>query len=72
MQATAQWCGSDIRSYRIGGAQAPEYVMVVSDIDAPVADVFEICSWNPGAYLGTDPAALRRHQPAQPPLGVPE
>lgn len=42
-----------------GGIKTPrQYVIVVSDIDDLVADVFRISSWKPGPFMGTNCAAL--------------
>jgi hypothetical protein len=34
------------------------YVIAISGIDDLVAEVFKICSWNPGVFMGHSPAAL--------------
>jgi hypothetical protein len=59
MAATAQWRGPPAAVTSYGKIKTVrQYVLVVSDIDALVADVFRICSWNPGVYMGSNPAAL--------------
>jgi hypothetical protein len=59
MAATAQWSRSAARVTVLGGGKAPkEYVVVVSDIDDLIVDVFKACSWSPPSFIGTNPAAL--------------
>jgi hypothetical protein len=59
MGTTAQWRGPAAEVITHGGIQTPrQYVIVVSDIDDLIADVFKISSWNPGTFMGTNPAAL--------------
>jgi hypothetical protein len=59
MGTTAQWYDPVAWVITYGGSKTPrKYDIVVTAIDHLVADVFRICSWNPGAFMGTDPAAL--------------
>jgi hypothetical protein len=42
-----------------GGSKTPtQYVIIVNVIDDLIADVFKICSWNPGVFMGHNTAAL--------------
>jgi hypothetical protein len=59
MGTTAQWGNPAAEVIAHGGIKTPrQYVIVVSAIDDLVADVFKTCSWNPGTFMGTNPAAL--------------
>jgi hypothetical protein len=41
------------------GLRSPKlYAVVVSDIDNLVADIMRTSSWNPGGFVGHNPAAL--------------
>jgi hypothetical protein len=59
MAATAQWSGSAGKVTTYGGIKTPkQYALIVSDIDDLIADAFKMSSWNPGAFMGANPAAL--------------
>ncbi len=59
MRTTAQWSGPADTVTAYGEIKTPkQYTLVVSDIDDLIADVFKISSWNPGVFMGTNPAAL--------------
>jgi hypothetical protein len=56
---TSQWERPAHHVIVYGGMKTPkQYVVVVSDIDDLVADIFKAASWNPGKYMGTNPSAL--------------
>jgi hypothetical protein len=56
---TAEWSGPAGKVTAYGGSKTPkQYALVVSDIDDLIADAFKISSWNPGVFMGTNPAAL--------------
>lgn len=58
MGTTAQW-GSAAEVITYGRMKLPRrYVVVVSDIDDLVADVFKAASWNPGTFIATNSFAL--------------
>ena len=59
MGGRAEWRGpvTEVISYgRMPTVR--QYAVVVSDIDDLVAEVFEIGGWNPGVFMGHNPAAL--------------
>ena len=59
MGVTAEWSGPAGKVTTYGSIKTPrQYTLVVSDIDDLIADAFKISSWNPGAFMGTNPAAL--------------
>jgi hypothetical protein len=59
MGATAEWSGPAGKVTAYGGIKTPKlYTLVVSDIDDLIADAFKMSSWNPGVFIGTNPAAL--------------
>lgn len=60
------WSGEpgNVKVYGRGMRSPKQYAVVVSDIDDLVADIIRTSSWNPDAFVGTNPAALeaiRRH-----------
>ncbi len=58
MGVSVQWSGPAGQVTTSGGMQTPrQYAIVVSDIDDLIADVFKVCSRNPVAFIGTNPAA---------------
>ena len=65
MGVTGQWSGPASKVTTFGGLKTPkQYAIVVSDIDDLIADVFKVCSKNPPAFIGTNPAAreaITRH-----------
>jgi hypothetical protein len=59
MGTTAQWRRPAAEVITYGGIKTPrKYVIVVSEIDNLTADLFKTCSWNPGTFMETNPAAL--------------
>lgn len=60
-----EWSGKPGTVTAHGGMKSPkQYAVVVSDIDDLVADIITTSSWNPGAIVGTNDAAIetiRRH-----------
>jgi hypothetical protein len=59
MGMSAQWHDPAHEVITYGGIKTPrQYIIVVSAVDDLVADVFKICGWNPGSFMGTNPAAL--------------
>jgi hypothetical protein len=59
MGLSLEWSGEPGDVKTTGGLRTPkQYVIVVSDIDDLVADVLKTSSWNPGVFMGTNPAAL--------------
>ena len=58
MLVTVQWSGS-LADMKVGGSAktTKQCVIVVSNIDHLIADVLKSSSWNPSAFLGTNPAA---------------
>jgi hypothetical protein len=53
------WSGEPAEVKTSGRRKTPkQYAIVVSDIDDLVADVLKTSSWNPGVFMGTNPAAL--------------
>jgi hypothetical protein len=59
MAVTAEWSGPAGKVTAYGGSKTPkQYALVVSDIDDLIADAFKMSSWNPGVFMGTNPAAL--------------
>jgi hypothetical protein len=58
MGLSAEWFGPAGQVTTYGGLKTPkQYAIVVSDIDDLIADVFKVCSRNPVAFIGTNPAA---------------
>ena len=53
-----EWSGPAGTITTHGGTSPRKYSVVVSDIDHLVADVLRASSWNPGVFMGTNPAAL--------------
>jgi hypothetical protein len=54
-----EWSGKPGSVTAYGGIKSPkQYAVVVSDIDDLVADIVRTSSWNPGAIVGTNKAAL--------------
>jgi len=54
-----QWSGEPAEVKTYGGLRTPkQYAVVVSDIDDLIADVLKTSSWNPGVFMGTNPAAV--------------
>jgi hypothetical protein len=59
MLVSVQWSGPVAKGVVTHGDKTPkQYVVVVSDIDNLIVDVFKACSRNPIVFIGTDPAAL--------------
>ena len=59
MGARAEWRGPITEVTTYGRIPTPrQYATVISDIDDLVAEVFKTCSWNPGVFMGHNPAAL--------------
>jgi hypothetical protein len=59
MSLSAEWWGPPGEVTAYGGIKTTRrYVLLVSEIDALVADVFKTCSWNPGVFMGSNPTAL--------------
>jgi HEPN domain-containing protein len=61
-----EWSGEpgSVKVFGRGMRSPKQYAVVVSDIDDLVGDIIRASSWNPGAFVGTSPAALeaiRRH-----------
>jgi hypothetical protein len=54
------WSGEpgNVKVYGRGMRSPKQYAVVVSDIDDLVADIIRTSLWNPGAFVGTNPAAL--------------
>jgi hypothetical protein len=54
-----EWSGPLGQVKTSGGLRNPkQYGVAVSDIDELVADVLKASSWNPGIFMGRNPAAL--------------
>jgi hypothetical protein len=59
MGGRAEWRGPVTEVIAHSGIRTVRpYVIAISDIDDLVAEVFKKCSWNPGAFMGHNPAAL--------------
>jgi hypothetical protein len=56
---SVQWSGEPAKIQMLGGRKSPkQYAIIVSEIDDLVADLFKTSSWNPGAFMGQNQAAL--------------
>ena len=54
-----EWAGPAGTITTYGGISSPrKYSVIVSDLDHLVADVLRASSWNPGVFMGSNPAAL--------------
>ena len=65
MGVSVEWSGPAGKVTTLGRIKTPkQYAIVVSDIDDLIADVFKVCSRNPHAFIGANPAAqeaITRH-----------
>ena len=54
-----QWSGNPPEVKTFGALKTPkQYALVVDKIDDLVADIIKTSSWNPGGFVGHNPAAL--------------
>lgn len=68
MGVSVQWSGQPPKAISRGGKTSKQFTLIVSDIDALVADVIKAASWNAGVVMGKNSigysialTAIRRH-----------
>jgi hypothetical protein len=73
MGVSVQWSGQPPKAISRGGKTSKQFTLIVSDIDALVADVIKAASWNAGVVMGKNSigysialTAIRRHNRARP------
>jgi hypothetical protein len=59
MSVNMQWSGPPPKAFFRGAKSTPrQFTLIVSDVDALVADVIRVSSWNPGVVMGRNRIAL--------------